>query len=148
MERERKSHFLVSNEEFQLGHLERRDGSEDEQTLVWTIKQIYLPYSRVLVKMKTICVTSWIQKWPRAWSTLQQAAWVAWAEGNLKVWTEKAQNKKQSRSSSPHIVFTSRKCVYDRVLGSSILFITITLVIWMKLKKCQVYSRRFGFKAS
>ena len=32
--RERKSHFLVSNvEEFQLGHLERRDGSEDEQIL-------------------------------------------------------------------------------------------------------------------
>lgn len=38
--------------------------------------------------------------------------------------------------------------MYDCVLGSSVLFITITLVIWMKLKKCQVYSRQFGFKAS
>jgi len=32
--RERKSHFLVSDvEEFQTRHLERRDGSEDDQIL-------------------------------------------------------------------------------------------------------------------
>lgn len=45
--------------------------------------------------------------------------------------TEKAQNKTKVEA-HPHIVFTLKEVQSDRVLGSSILFITITLVIWMK----------------